>query len=123
MKKYITPTVIIVSLVSFFTDIASEMLYPIMPGYLQSIGYGVVAIGLLEGVAEAFAGISKVFFAHVSDVTGKRKIFLLFGYGISALAKPLIGFTSSIATIFSVFALLSIPPLNIVTENLTDNPT
>jgi MFS family permease len=101
MKKYITPTVIIVSLVSFFTDIASEMLYPIMPGYLQSIGYGVVAIGLLEGVAEAFAGISKVFFAHVSDVTGKRKIFLLFGYGISALAKPLIGFTSSIATIFS----------------------
>ena len=53
--KYITKTVWVLSLVSLFTDTASEMLYPVMPLYLKAIGFSVVLIGILEGLAEAVA--------------------------------------------------------------------
>ena len=52
--KTITRTVWILSLISLLTDTASEMLYPVMPVFLQSIGFSVLLIGILEGVAEAF---------------------------------------------------------------------
>ena len=58
MLKYISRPVWILSLVSLFTDTASEMLYPIMPIYLKSIGFSIVLIGILEGFAEALAGLS-----------------------------------------------------------------
>ena len=82
-------TVWIVSLVSLFTDIASEMLYPVMPLYLGSIGFSVFYIGVLEGLAEATAGLSKGYFGRLSDVTAKRVPFVRAGYLMSALAKPL----------------------------------
>ena len=56
------------SLISLFTDMASEMLYPIMPIYLKSIGFSILLIGALEGVAEATAGLSKGYFGKVSDL-------------------------------------------------------
>lgn len=88
MKKILTPTVITLSLVSLFTDIASEMLYPIMPVYLKSIGFSVLLIGILEGVAEATAGFSKGYFGELSDRMGKRTPFIRWGYLLSALSKP-----------------------------------
>ena len=87
--KYITPTVWTLSLVSMFTDTASEMLYPIMPIYLKSIGFSIVLIGLLEGVAEATAGLSKGYFGKLSDNTGKRVPFVQIGYAFSAISKPM----------------------------------
>ncbi|MDB5222709.1 MAG: transporter permease, partial [Chitinophagaceae bacterium] len=57
--KIITRTIWILSLVSLFTDVASEMLYPVMPVFLRSIGFSFVLIGVLEGFAEAVAGLSK----------------------------------------------------------------
>lgn len=91
MKKILTRNIIIISVVSFFTDVASEMLYPVMPLYLKSIGYGVILVGLIEAAAEAVSGFNKLFFGHLSDFFKKRKIFIQIGYGISAVAKPLIG--------------------------------
>ena len=87
--KYITRTVWILSIVSLLTDAASEMLYPIMPIYLKSIGFSVVLIGILEGVAEATAGLSKGYFGKLSDVTGKRVPFVQIGYAFSAITKPM----------------------------------
>ncbi|WP_348810751.1 MFS transporter [Flavobacterium maritimum] len=87
--KYITRTVWILSLVSMFTDTASEMLYPIMPIYLQTIGFSIVLIGILEGVAEATAGLSKGYFGKLSDTTGRRVPFVQIGYAFSALSKPM----------------------------------
>ena len=78
-----------VSLVSLFTDIASEMLYPVMPVYLKSIGFSVLLIGFLEGLAEASAGLSKGYFGNLSDATAKRVPFIRFGYALSAISKPL----------------------------------
>lgn len=87
--KYITRTVWVLSIVSLFTDTASEMLYPIMPIYLKSIGFSIVLIGILEGVAEATAGLSKGYFGKLSDNTGKRVPFVQIGYAFSAISKPM----------------------------------
>jgi MFS family permease len=91
--KYITRTVWVLSLVSLFTDMASEMLYPIMPIYLKTIGFSIVLIGILEGVAEATAGLSKGYFGKRSDTTGKRIPFVRLGYTFSAISKPLLAIT------------------------------
>jgi len=88
-QKIITRTILLVSFVSFFNDIASEMLYPIMPVYLGSIGFSVLLIGVLEGFAEATAGLSKGYFGNLSDKTGKRLPFVQLGYMLSALSKPM----------------------------------
>ncbi len=87
--KYITRTVWILSLISLFTDMASEMLYPIMPVYLKSIGFSIVLIGFLEGLAEAIAGLSKGYFGKLSDYKAKRVPFVQLGYALSSLSKPM----------------------------------
>ena len=87
--KIITRTIWILSLVSLFTDVASEMLYPVMPVFLRTIGFSFVLIGVLEGFAEAVAGLSKGYFGKRSDVTGKRLPFVQFGYALSAISKPM----------------------------------
>lgn len=69
---------------------ASEMLYPVMPLYLESIGFTVLLIGILEGIAEAVSGISKGYFGKWSDQSGRRLPFIRLGYGFSALAKPML---------------------------------
>lgn len=91
LLKNISRSVWILSLVSLFTDMASEMLYPIMPFYLKSIGYSVFFIGVIEGIAEATAGLSKGYFGKLSDATGKRVPFVRFGYSLSAISKPIMG--------------------------------
>ena len=90
--KNITRTVWILSWVSLLTDTASEMLYPIMPVYLKSIGFSIVLIGILEGVAEATAGFSKGYFGKLSDTSGKRVPFVQLGYAFSAISKPMMAF-------------------------------
>ena len=87
--KIITRAVWILSLVSLFTDTASEMLYPIMPIYLKSIGFSIVLIGVLEGFAEALAGLSKGYFGKLSDNSGKRVPFVQLGYALSTISKPM----------------------------------
>jgi MFS family permease len=87
--KIITRTVWILSFISLLTDVASEMLYPVMPVYLRSINFSIFLIGVLEGVAEATAGLSKGYFGKLSDNTGKRVPFVRLGYLLSAISKPL----------------------------------
>ena len=93
--KIITRTVLLLSMVSLFTDMASEMLYPVMPVYLRSIGFSILLIGILEGFAEAIAGLSKGYFGELSDNSGKRLPFVRLGYALSAISKPMMAvFTS-----------------------------
>ncbi len=87
--KIVTRNVWVLSIVSLFTDVASEMLYPIMPVYLKSIGFSIVVIGILEGVAEAVAGLSKGYFGKLSDAKGRRLPFVQIGYALSAISKPM----------------------------------
>lgn len=98
--KIITRTVWLLSFVSLFTDVASEMLYPVTPMYLKSIGFSVLLIGLLEGIAEAVAGLSKGYFGKLSDASGKRTPFIRAGYALSAISKPMMAFFTSAWWIF-----------------------
>ncbi len=87
--KHITRTVWILSIVSLFQDVSSEMLYPVLPLYLSSIGFSIALIGVLEGFAEATIGLSKGYFGKLSDLTGKRMPFVQWGYALSTVGKTL----------------------------------
>jgi MFS family permease len=87
--KIINRTVLILSLVSLFADVASEMLYPVIPVYLKEIGFSVLLIGLLEGVANFTSGLSKGYFGKRSDEKGLRLPFVKLGYFFSAISKPM----------------------------------
>lgn len=82
------------------TDISSEMLYPILPMFLKSIGFSVFWIGILEGFAEAIAGFSKGYFGKISDKIGKRVPFVRIGYTLSCISKPLIGLFATPVIVF-----------------------
>jgi MFS family permease len=86
---FLTRSVWILSIVSFFADIASEMLYPVIPIYLKDIGFSVLAIGFLEGIAEFVVGVSKGYFGKRSDDIGKRLPFVKLGYFLSAVSKSM----------------------------------
>jgi MFS family permease len=103
--KAITRTVWILSIISLLTDMASEMLYPIMPIYLKSIGFSIALIGVLEGFAEATAGLSKGYFGKLSDNIGRRALFVQIGYSLSAISKPMMALFTFPAWIFSARAL------------------
>ena len=95
--KKIPRQVIILGLVSLFTDIASEMLYPVIPIFLMTVlGSSMAVIGFIEGVAEVTAGLLKGYFGNLSDRVGKRSVFVIIGYSLSALSKPLPGLIPSI---------------------------
>ena len=82
-------------LVSFFMDMSSEMIYPLVPIFLSSVlGVNKSVIGLIEGIAESTASLLKVFSGWLSDRIGKRKILLIFGYGISTLSRPIIALST-----------------------------
>ncbi|MFN2439978.1 MAG: MFS transporter [Chitinophagaceae bacterium] len=87
--KIINRTVWVLAIVSMFADIASEMLYPVIPVYLKEIGFSVLLIGVLEGIAEFTAGLSKGYFGKLSDEKGLRLPFIKAGYFLSALSKPM----------------------------------
>lgn len=85
-------TVFRLGLVSFFADISSEMLYPITPIFLTSVlGASMASLGVIEGIAEAIASLLKTYSGYWSDKIEKRKPFMIFGYGVAALSKPIIG--------------------------------
>jgi MFS family permease len=77
--------------ISFFTDSASEMVYPLLPLFLTKVlGAGAMSLGIIEGVAEGTASLLKIFSGWLSDRTGTPKRLVVAGYGLSSLARPLI---------------------------------
>jgi MFS family permease len=106
MFKGITGNVLILGLVSLFTDISSEMIYPLLPLFLTTVlGGGPAFLGVIEGVAESTSSVLKLVSGIMSDRVRARKRLVLGGYGISALARPLIAAaTSPLAVLFIRFA-------------------
>jgi MFS family permease len=84
----IHPNVIALGLVSLFTDVSSEMLVPVMPLFVTvTLGASVASLGLIEGVAECTASVLRVVSGRLSDRIGRRKPFLIAGYGVSGVCK------------------------------------
>jgi len=79
-KNRIPQAVIMLGLVSLFTDAASEMIYPLVPVYIAALGSGAILLGVIEGVAETTASMVKLVSGIISDKIGKRKLLVLIGY-------------------------------------------
>ena len=92
--------VVALGLVSLFMDMSSEMIHALLPLYLTgTLGASALLVGLIEGVGEATAQVTKLFSGYFSDLTGRRKPLVVLGYGLSALTKPLFALAGSPALI------------------------
>jgi MFS family permease len=82
--------------VSFFNDVSSEMIYPLLPLFLtQVLGAGVIFVGLIEGIAESVSSFLKLFSGWFSDRFQKRKGIIFFGYSLASVTRPFMGLTTS----------------------------
>jgi MFS family permease len=88
-------TVIVLGIVSLFTDAASEMIYPLIPIFVSALGSGAIILGVIEGVAETTAAMLKLFSGIISDKIRKRKLLVVVGYSISSLIRPFTGLVSA----------------------------
>ena len=94
--------VIALGLVSMFMDVSSEMIHSLPPVFLVGVlGLNTLTVGLIEGIAESTAAITKIFAGVASDWIGKRKPLVLLGYGMAALTKPLFPVATGAGTVFA----------------------
>ena len=100
MNRHIPRTVWALGIVSLFMDFSSELVHGLLPVYLTTVlGAGMVAVGLVEGVAEATASIVKVFSGALSDRLSRRKPIVVAGYALAALSKPLFPLAGSVGLV------------------------
>lgn len=91
----ITRNILILGLVSLFTDLSSQMVFPLIPLFLTTVlGAGAYVVGITEGAAETTASLLKVISGYWSDKIKKRKPFIFFGYSLSSITKPLFAFAN-----------------------------
>ena len=85
-----------ISLVSLLNDASSEIIYPLLPLFLSlTLGASPGIVGLIEGAAESVSSLLKLFAGYFSDRRGKRKAFVVLGYSLASLARPLLAFATS----------------------------
>jgi MFS family permease len=92
--KGISINIILLGIVSFLNDASSEMIIPILPIFISSLGGTGLIIGLIGGIRDSISSLLKVIFGYWSDKTGKRKIFVLSGYLTSSLFKLILSFST-----------------------------
>ena len=86
--------------VSLFMDMSSEMIHALLPLYMVTVlGTSILTVGIIEGIAEATASITKIFSGVISDWLGKRKLLAVIGYGLAAFTKPVFPLASSVGWI------------------------
>ena len=98
--KTIPRTVWALGLVSLFMDLSSELVHSLLPVFMTTVlGASMLAVGIVEGVAEATASVVKLFSGWLSDRLGRRKPLVVLGYGLAALSKPLFPLAGSVAVV------------------------
>src|SRR3989344_5303662 len=85
--KGVSPSIILLGIVSFLNDMSSEMIMPVLPMLITSLGGAGVAIGIIGGIRDCISTILTAVFGYISDKTGKRRIFVLSGYLASTIFK------------------------------------
>jgi MFS family permease len=88
-------TIFALGWVSFFMDVSSEMIYPLLPAFLSSLGAGGIAIGFVAGLSETAASFFRVISGWLSDKFKRRKSAIILGYGLSTLARPLLALSTT----------------------------
>lgn len=99
----ISPTVVILGIVSLLTDISSEGIYPLIPLFLVNVLHSqVITVGIIEGFAESTASVLRLFSGWLSDVLKNRKWITVAGYSLSMISKPLLSVATSWGQVFGV---------------------
>ncbi len=101
-ERRFSRNVISLGFVSLFTDLSSQMIYPLIPEFLVSIGATRAIIGIIEGIAEATASLLRTVFGRLSDRMKRRKLFIFLGYGFSAISKPFLYLANAWTTVLAV---------------------
>ncbi len=96
------PTVRRLGSASFFQDVASEMVYPLLPGFLAALGGGAAVLGAMESAADGVLALVKGWAGRASDRLGRRKPFVVAGYGGSALARPLLALAATASQVVAL---------------------
>jgi MFS family permease len=102
VKPALGRTVLALGLVSFFQDVGSEMVFPLLPALLGTLGAGPAFLGLLEGTADACAAAVKYYAGGFSDRVQRRKPLVVFGYSVPTLTRPLIALATSPWHVFGI---------------------
>lgn len=101
--KKLPRNVWVLTLVSFFTDISSDMVVNLIPLFLTGVlGQSTAIVGIIEGIAESTASLMKVFSGGLSDKLGKRKFLAVLGYGLSSITKPFLYFANTWGMVLGV---------------------
>ena len=88
-------------LVSMLMDTSSELIHSLLPVFMvTALGASITTVGVIEGVAEAAAAVTKVFSGTISDYLGKRKFLAVIGYGLAAVTKPAFPLANTIGLVF-----------------------
>lgn len=102
-SRFLPPTVWLLGWVSLLTDTASEAIYPLLPLFLTRVlGARALALGVVEGAAEAVASILKIVSGRLADRTGRPRPLVVAGYSLSSLARPLIGLAAGWGHVFAL---------------------
>lgn len=101
--SWLPPSVWLLGMISLLTDTASEAIYPLLPAFLTAVlGARPLALGLIEGVAEATSSVLKIVAGRVSDRHGRRRPWVVAGYTLSALVRPLMAFVTGWGQVFAL---------------------
>lgn len=96
LRRGLSRNVVILGIVSFLNDASSEMIYPLLPVFLTSVlGAGPAVLGVIEGIAESTASFLKLYSGYLSDRVRRRKTWVVAGYAISNIIRPLIAVAGS----------------------------
>src|SRR5262245_1039362 len=94
--------VVLLGITSFLTDVGSEMIFPLLPVFVASLGASATFLGLVEGVADATSSLVKLASGYASDRVARRKPLVVVGYLIAAAARPLVAFATAPWHVLSV---------------------
>jgi MFS family permease len=105
-RRKLPAAVVALGVTSFFTDVGSEMIFPLLPVFVASLGASPAFLGLVEGLADATASLFKLASGYLADRAPRKKPFVLLGYGLAAAVRPLVA--------------LATAPLHVLAERDTD---
>ena len=94
-KRRLPATVLALGVTSFFTDVGSEMIFPLLPAFVVALGAGPAFLGLVEGLADAVSSLLKLASGYVADHTPRKKPLVLAGYGVAAVVRPLMSLAAA----------------------------
>ena len=96
LKTKIFSNIVLIGIVSFFVDMSTEMVYPLIPIFLTStLGVTPAIVGIIEGIAESIASLLKVFSGYIGDIYHRKKHLMFFGYSAAVIYKILLLFSTS----------------------------